>query len=54
MWFEWIEDKKSQLLESSVEDLNLQMELIELYKRSLQDYLCLSYFLSPSSLASPY
>lgn len=40
MWLKWIADKKDLIESGAPDDLSLQMELIELYKRSILDYLC--------------
>lgn len=49
MWLKWIADKKALIATGAPDDLSLQMELIELYKRSVLDYLCtLKFFFSPT------
>ncbi|GAA5845158.1 hypothetical protein JCM3766R1_002090 [Sporobolomyces carnicolor] len=55
-WFEWIDDKKSQLAKPPVQDVEPFMNLVELFRRASRDYLSIPILLSFSEwvIASYY
>jgi len=40
MWLEWISARKDKVAQAPKDDMTAHVELLELYKRANDDYLC--------------